>query len=110
LASPKSSSVFCPVPVARSACPASSAKAKVLHLFFFTPPSFVLYLWDVFALSYEAMEMCLAGTPITAAEAEKFGLVSKVVAAEQLMEVALKMATTIANYSRVLPPMMNTLF
>ncbi len=48
-----------------------------------------------------AMEMCLAGTPITAAEAEKFGLVSKVVPAEQLMETALKMATTIASYSRV---------
>jgi len=48
----------------------------------------------------KAMEMCLTGEPITAADAEKFGLASRVVPADQLLPVALKMATTIANYPR----------
>mmetsp|Transcript_14127 Transcript_14127/g.17123 ORF Transcript_14127/g.17123 Transcript_14127/m.17123 type:complete len:291 (-) Transcript_14127:246-1118(-) len=46
-----------------------------------------------------AMEMILTGNPIKAVEAEKIGLVSKVVPADQLMDVTYKMAKQIASYS-----------
>ncbi len=49
----------------------------------------------------KAMELCLTGNMMSAADAEKYGLVSRVVPHDQLLDVAVKMATTIANYSRV---------
>ncbi len=45
----------------------------------------------------KAMEMCLTGRMMDAAEAERGGLVSRVVPADQLVEDALKTATTIAD-------------
>jgi enoyl-CoA hydratase/carnithine racemase len=47
------------------------------------------------------MEMCLTGQAISAQEARDFGMVSQVVAHDKLMEVALTMATKIANLSKV---------
>ena len=48
----------------------------------------------------KAMEMVLTGNMITAQEAEKAGLVCRVVPDDQLMESALKMAGKIASFSR----------
>ncbi len=48
----------------------------------------------------KAMEMCLTGRMMDAAEAERSGLVSRVVAAGELIEDALKTATKIAKLSR----------
>ena len=45
----------------------------------------------------KAMEMCLTGRMIDAAEAERAGLVSRVVPAAELVEEAVKTATTIAG-------------
>ena len=48
----------------------------------------------------KAMDMCLTGRMMDAAEAERSGLVSRVVPAAQLMEEALKLAGKIAELSR----------
>ncbi|MBV9395745.1 MAG: enoyl-CoA hydratase [Methylobacteriaceae bacterium] len=48
----------------------------------------------------KAMDMCLTGRMMDAAEAERSGLVTRVVPADQLIDEALKMATTIASMSR----------
>jgi enoyl-CoA hydratase len=48
----------------------------------------------------KAMDMCLTGRMMDAAEAERSGLVSRVVPAAKLMEEALAMAATIASMSR----------
>ncbi len=48
----------------------------------------------------KAMDMCLTGRMMDAAEAERCGLVSRLVPADKLMEEALKAATTIAGYSQ----------
>ena len=48
----------------------------------------------------KAMDMCLTGRMMDAAEAERSGLVSRVVPAAQLMEEALKVADKIAALSR----------
>ena len=48
----------------------------------------------------KAMEMCLTGRMMDAAEAERSGLVSRVVPAASLIEEALKTAETIASLSR----------
>ena len=47
----------------------------------------------------KAMDMCLTARMMDAAEAERAGLVSRVVAADKLMEEALTAATTIAGMS-----------
>ena len=47
----------------------------------------------------KAMEMCLTGRMMDAAEAERCGLVSRVVAADKLIEEALKSADAIAGMS-----------
>ncbi len=47
----------------------------------------------------KAMEMCLTGRNMGAEEAERAGLVSRVVPVDQLQEEALKTAQTIASYS-----------
>jgi len=47
----------------------------------------------------KAMEMCLTGRFMDAAEAERAGLVSRVVAADVLVDEALKVAQTIASMS-----------
>ncbi|MGH6930993.1 MAG: enoyl-CoA hydratase [Dongiaceae bacterium] len=47
----------------------------------------------------KAMEMCLTGRTMDAAEAERAGLVSRVVATEQLMDEAIKLAERIASMS-----------
>jgi enoyl-CoA hydratase len=47
----------------------------------------------------KAMEMCLTGRMMDAAEAERAGLVSRVIAADKLVEEALKTAATIAALS-----------
>src|SRR3546814_9382858 len=49
----------------------------------------------------KAMEMCLTGRMMDAAEAERSGLVARVVAHESLVEEAMKTATAIA----AMPPM-----
>jgi enoyl-CoA hydratase len=49
----------------------------------------------------KAMEMCLTGRMMGAEEAERSGLVAKVVAADQLVEEVLKVAETIAS----MPPL-----
>lgn len=48
----------------------------------------------------KAMEMCLTGRMMDAAEAERSGLVSRVVPAAELLDDAIKTATTIAGFSR----------
>jgi len=48
----------------------------------------------------KAMDMVLTGRMMDAAEAERSGLVSRVVPADQLLEEALKLATRIAEMSR----------
>jgi len=48
----------------------------------------------------KAMDMCLTGRMMDAAEAERSGLVSRVVAPEELLEEALKAAERIASFSR----------
>ena len=47
----------------------------------------------------KAMEMCLTGRMMDAAEAERAGLVSRVIAADQLLDEAMKAAETIASMS-----------
>jgi enoyl-CoA hydratase len=47
----------------------------------------------------KAMEMCLTGRMMDAAEAERAGLVSRVFAADQLLDEAMKAAETIASMS-----------
>jgi enoyl-CoA hydratase len=47
----------------------------------------------------KAMDLCLTGRMMDAAEAERSGLVSRVVPAGELMETALKVAETIASMS-----------
>jgi enoyl-CoA hydratase len=47
----------------------------------------------------KAMEMCLTGRLMDAAEAERSGLVARVIAADALLEEALKTAKTIASMS-----------
>jgi enoyl-CoA hydratase len=48
----------------------------------------------------KAMEMCLTGRMIDAQEAERAGLVSRVVPAGELLEEAVKTAQKIAEFSR----------
>jgi enoyl-CoA hydratase len=48
----------------------------------------------------KAMDMCLTGRMMDAAEAERSGLVTRVVPADQLIDEALKMANMIASMSR----------
>jgi len=48
----------------------------------------------------KAMEMCMTGRMMDAAEAERSGLVSRVVPTEDLLEEALSVATKIAELSR----------
>jgi enoyl-CoA hydratase len=48
----------------------------------------------------KAMEMCLTGRMMDAAEAERSGLVSRVVAAAELVDEAIKVAAKIASLSR----------
>eukprot|EP00744_Colponema_vietnamica_P013926 GILI01019524.1.p1 GENE.GILI01019524.1~~GILI01019524.1.p1 ORF type:complete len:294 (+),score=69.14 GILI01019524.1:54-935(+) len=52
-----------------------------------------------------AMEMCLTGDPITAAEAKEAGLVSRVVPEDQLMPTAVKIAEKIASQSKIVTAM-----
>jgi enoyl-CoA hydratase len=47
----------------------------------------------------KAMEMCLTGRMMDAAEAERTGLVSRVIAADRLLDEAMKVAETIASMS-----------
>lgn len=47
----------------------------------------------------KAMDMCLSARSLNAVEADRYGLVSRVVPAENLMEETLLLATSIANYS-----------
>jgi enoyl-CoA hydratase len=47
----------------------------------------------------KAMEMCLTGRMMDAAEAERAGLVSRVIAADRLLDEAMKVAETIASMS-----------
>ncbi|HDZ72102.1 MAG TPA: enoyl-CoA hydratase [Aurantimonas coralicida] len=49
---------------------------------------------------YKAMDMILTGRMIGAEEAERIGLVSRLVPADKLMEEALGAATTIADFSK----------
>jgi len=50
----------------------------------------------------KAMEMCLSGRMMDAAEAERCGLVSRIVPADQLLEEAIRTAATIAGHSQPL--------
>ncbi len=52
----------------------------------------------------KAMDLCLSARVLDAAEADRYGLVSRVVADERLRDEALALATTIAGYS--LPALM----
>ena len=54
----------------------------------------------------KAMEMCLSGRLIGAEEAERSGLVARVVPVDELLDEALKVAATIAKKS--LPVLMQT--
>ena len=47
----------------------------------------------------KAMDMCLSARPLSADEADRYGLVSRVVDDDKLQEETLKLATTIASYS-----------
>uniref|UniRef100_Q07U11 Cyclohex-1-ene 1-carbonyl-CoA hydratase n=1 Tax=Rhodopseudomonas palustris (strain BisA53) TaxID=316055 RepID=Q07U11_RHOP5 len=47
----------------------------------------------------KAMDMCLSGRPLDADEADRYGLVSRVVEDDKLREETLKLATTIAAFS-----------
>jgi enoyl-CoA hydratase len=47
----------------------------------------------------KAMDMCLSGRPLDADEADRYGLVSRVVDDDKLREETLKLATTIASFS-----------
>ncbi|MGP9810255.1 enoyl-CoA hydratase [Rhodopseudomonas sp. NSM] len=47
----------------------------------------------------KAMDMCLSGRPLDADEADRYGLVSRVVDDDKLREETLKLATTIAAFS-----------
>ncbi|WP_398309459.1 enoyl-CoA hydratase [Zoogloea sp.] len=47
----------------------------------------------------KAMDLCLTARMMDAAEAEKAGLVARIIPAEQLLEETLKAATTIAGFS-----------
>lgn len=47
----------------------------------------------------KAMELCLTGRTFTSEEAEKAGLVARIIADDDLLDEALKTATQIANYS-----------
>ncbi len=49
----------------------------------------------------KAMEICLSGNQFSAAEAEKMGLVSKVVAPDQLMPETIKLAEKIGSNSKL---------
>jgi enoyl-CoA hydratase len=53
-----------------------------------------------FAGKAKAMEMCLTGRMMDAAEAERAGIVSRIVPADKLLEEALKTAEAIAKKSR----------
>ena len=53
----------------------------------------------------KAMDMCLTARLIDAQEADRFGLVSRVVASDKLMDEALALALTVASYS--LPALMS---
>lgn len=53
----------------------------------------------------KAMDMCLTARLIDAQEADRFGLVSRVVASDKLMDEAFALATTVASYS--LPALMS---
>ncbi|CCQ75739.1 enoyl-CoA hydratase [Magnetospira sp. QH-2] len=48
----------------------------------------------------KAMEMCLTGRMMDAEEAERSGLVSRIIAADDLLDEAINVATTIAKMSR----------
>ena len=48
----------------------------------------------------KAMDLCLTGRMMDAAEAERAGLVARVVPADKLLETALEAAATIAGYSQ----------
>lgn len=50
----------------------------------------------------KAMELCLTGDMMSAAEAMQFGLVSKVTAADELFPAALKTASKIASQSKLI--------
>jgi len=50
----------------------------------------------------KAMEMCLSGRMMDAAEAERCGLVSRIVPADQLLEETIRTAATIAGHSQPL--------
>ena len=52
----------------------------------------------------KAMDMCLSARQLDASEADRYGLVSRVVADERLMEETLELATAISGYS--LPALM----
>jgi cyclohex-1-ene-1-carboxyl-CoA hydratase len=52
----------------------------------------------------KAMDMCLSARPLDAAEADRYGLVSRVVPSERLRDEALALATTVAGFS--LPALM----
>merc|ERR1712137_1239525 len=49
----------------------------------------------------KAMEMCLTGNQITAQEAEKLGLVSRVVPVKELVPEAMKIAEKISSHSKL---------
>ncbi|KZS16779.1 Enoyl-CoA hydratase [Daphnia magna] len=53
----------------------------------------------------KAMEMCLTGLPITAQEAEKLGLVSRICAPKELVSEAVKMGEKIASHSKLIVAM-----
>ena len=48
------------------------------------------------------MEMNLTGVPITAQEASQYGLVSRVIPAESLVEEAVETADKIASHSKII--------
>ena len=54
---------------------------------------------DIAQADAKAMDMCLTGRMMDAAEAEKSGLVARIIPADQLLEETLKAAQIIAGYS-----------